>query len=110
MNDRRQFLQMISATLLTQFVLGRRSVGQEKSTADRSGTAKPRKIPLAFSTLGCPDWEWSKILEFAQRHGFAAIELRGVGGKLDLPALPLFAADQIKQTKREILGHKLKIA
>src|SRR5882757_6391286 len=110
MNERRQLLQMISAALLTPFVLGRRSVGQEKSTADNSIPPKPSKIPLAFSTLGCPGWEWPKILDFAQQYGFAAIELRGVGGKLDLPALPLFAADQIKQAKREISNHKLKIA
>src|SRR5258708_21350488 len=105
MNDRRQFLQMISTALLTPFVLGGRSVGQEKSASE-----KPSKIPVAFSTLGCPGWEWPKILDFAQHHGFEAIELRGVGGKLDLPALPLFTADQIKQTQREIRDHKLKIA
>src|SRR5579863_8569581 len=110
MNDRRQFLQMLSTALLTPFVLSSRSAGQEKSAAYNPISAKPSKIPLAFSTLGCPGWEWPKILVFAQQHGFAAIELRGVGGKLDLPALPLFAADRIKQTQSEIRDHKLKIA
>src|SRR5438105_502471 len=110
MNDRRQFLQMISATLLTPFVLNRLSAGQDKATTDSSLFAKPSKIPLAFSTLGCPGWEWPTILGFAQQQGFTAIELRGVAGKLDLPALPLFSADQIKQTKGEIRDHKLKIA
>jgi sugar phosphate isomerase/epimerase len=104
MNDRRQFLQMLSTALLAPFVLGR------ENASGQSGPAKPSKIPLAFSTLGCPGWEWPKILDFAQQHGFAAIELRGVGGKLDLPTLPLFAADRIKQTQREIRDSKLKIA
>ncbi len=92
-NNRRQFLQVLSAALLTPFV-----VGLDNANGEQSTPAKPSKIPLAFSTLGCPAWEWPKVLDFAQQHGFAAIELRGVGGKLDLPALPLFAADQIKQT------------
>ena len=53
--------------------------------------AAEQKLPLAFSTLGCPGWEWKKILEFAQANGFAAIELRGLMGKMDLPALPEFS-------------------
>jgi sugar phosphate isomerase/epimerase len=68
------------------------------------------KVPLAFSTLGCPKWEWKKILDFAQQHGFAAIELRGLEGNLDLPAHPVFAADRMEQTKKEIKAANLKIA
>ena len=71
---------------------------------------KTNCLPLAFSTLGCPGWEWRKILDFAQHHGFAAIELRGLEGKLDLPAHPVFAAGRIEQTKREIRASKLQIA
>jgi sugar phosphate isomerase/epimerase len=68
------------------------------------------RVPMAFSTLGCPAWEWKKILEFAQQHGFAAIELRGLQGNMDLPANPIFAADRIAQTKDEISAAKLRIA
>jgi sugar phosphate isomerase/epimerase len=71
---------------------------------------KASQIPLAFSTLGCPGWEWKKILDFAAQHGFSAIELRGLEGKLDLPALPPFVADGIEQTKQEIRTSKLRIA
>jgi sugar phosphate isomerase/epimerase len=70
----------------------------------------PVKLPLAFSTLGCPDWEFSKILEFAAANGFAAIELRGLMGNLDLPSRPEFAPDRIAFTKRAISAHGLKIA
>jgi sugar phosphate isomerase/epimerase len=73
-----------------------------KSTASR--------IPIAFSTLGCPGWEWKKILEFAQQHGFSAIELRGLQGNMDLPSNPIFAADRIAQTKSEIHASNLRIA
>jgi len=99
MNDRRQFLKILSAAALAPIV--------SKVRADEM---KPSRIPLAFSTLGCPAWEWKKILEFATQHGFSAIELRGVGGKLDLPELPLFAPDRIEQTKQEIRASKLRIA
>ena len=58
----------------------------------KNAATKPSRIPIAFSTLGCPAWDWKKILDFASQHGFAAIELRGLEGKLDLPSLPTFAA------------------
>ena len=70
----------------------------------------PPKLPLAFSTLGCPDWEFIKILDFAAANGFAAIELRGLMGNLDLPSRPEFAVDRIGFTKRAIAAHGLKIA
>jgi len=60
--------------------------------------------------LGCPAWEWTKILDFATHHGFSAIELRGLEGKLDLPTLPLFAADRIEQAKEQVRTSKLRIA
>jgi len=68
------------------------------------------RLPIAFSTLGCPDWEIKKILDFAADHGYAAIELRGLQGNLDLPSHPAFGAGQIEQTKRDIASHGLKIA
>jgi len=84
--------------------------GQTKAANAKVEAMKPSRIPIAFSTLGCPAWEWNKILDFATQHGFAAIELRGLEGKLDLPAHPIFAADRIEQTKKEIRARKLKIA
>ena len=68
------------------------------------------RLPIAFSTLGCPEWKLGKILDFAAGHGFAAIELRGLEGNLDLPSHPGFAVEQIAQTKRDISAHGLKIA
>lgn len=68
------------------------------------------RLPLAFSTLGCPSWELPKILEFAEEHGFAAIELRGLMGTMDLPARPEFAPDRISETRKQFASHGLKIA
>jgi sugar phosphate isomerase/epimerase len=69
-----------------------------------------KRLPIAFSTLACPQWEWMKILDYAEAHGFAAIELRGLQGNLDLPSHRVFDAPQIAQTKREIIAHGLRIA
>jgi len=95
MQSRREFVKIASSALLVGMAFGK---------------AKSDPLPLAFSTLGCPKWEWKKILEFAAQHGFAAIELRGLEGNLDLPSHPIFAADRIEQTKKEILDSKLRIA
>ena len=68
------------------------------------------RLPLAFSTLGCPAWELSKILDFAQANGYAAVELRGLMGNLDLPSRPEFAPERITQTKKQIAERGIKIA
>jgi sugar phosphate isomerase/epimerase len=94
-SSRRQFLKGLSFTALAPIV---------------ARVEKITQLPLAFSTLGCPAWEWNKILEFASQHGFAAIELRGLEGNLDLPAHPIFAAERIGQTKRKIHARQLRIA
>lgn len=92
--NRREFLAAGTATLvISRFALG----------ADE-------RLPLAFSTLGCPAWELSKILEFARANGFAAVELRGLMGSLDLPSRPEFAPDRIAQTKKQIADHGVKVA
>jgi len=100
MSSRREFLKTLSSAMLAPMVLSEVHAAETKAS----------QIPLAFSTLGCPAWEWKKILDFAAQHGFSAIELRGLEGKLDLPALPPFVADRIEQTKQEIRTSKLRIA
>jgi len=72
--------------------------------------AGEHRLPIAFSTLGCPAWEWGQVLDFAQQHGFSAIELRGLHGTMDLPSAPQFAAGQLAQSKREVAAHGLRIA
>jgi sugar phosphate isomerase/epimerase len=93
--NRRHFLQTTGFTL----------------AALRAGLgASSQKRVVGFSTLGCPAWEWAKILEFARAHEFSAIELRGLQGTMDLPARPEFQADRIAQSKREVAAKNLKIA
>ena len=99
-NSRRQFLTGFPSGN------GRTKIAREGIASE---TNVPR-LPIAFSTLACPAWEWKKILQFAVEHKFAAIELRGLEGNLDLPSHAIFAPERIGQTKREILSSKLRIA
>jgi sugar phosphate isomerase/epimerase len=43
-------------------------------------------MTLAFSTLGCAELELDEALALAARHGLDAIEIRALGGTIDLPA------------------------
>ena len=36
-------------------------------------------MKLAFSTLGCPDFDWADIYSTAKDFGFHGIEVRGLG-------------------------------
>ena len=72
--------------------------------------SSPERLPLGFSTLGCPSWTWFKILDFAQQNGFAAVELRGLQGTMDLPSRPEFADAQIEQSKRDVASRGLRIS
>ncbi len=53
--------------------------------AARSETVPNAAVPpLSFSTLGCPDWSFDKIIEFGSKHGYQGIEIRGIQRELDL--------------------------
>ena len=88
MSSRRHFLKALSSAALASTVPPRLFAKEQAS-----------RIPIAFSTLGCPAWEWKKILDFAHQHGFAAIELRGLAGKHG-SALESASSPRIASSKR----------
>src|SRR5213079_2601782 len=61
MTTRRAFLETTAAILVSP-----------------RGLRSAARLPIGFSTLGCPAWTWKQILDFAQTHDYAAIELRGL--------------------------------
>ena len=69
-----------------------------------------KKLPLGFSTLGCPTWPWSRILDFAAEHQFAAVELRGIQTNMDLTKVPELAPDHIAEAKRQLKAHGLVVS
>lgn len=70
----------------------------------------PKRYPIGFSTLGCPKWEWKTILNHAAEWGFAAIELRGLQGQMDLTKCPEFSAGRIGASLADLAALDLRIA
>jgi sugar phosphate isomerase/epimerase len=54
--------------------------------------AVPKK--LSFSTLGCPDWSFDKIIDFARDHAYSGIEVRGILREMDLQKVPEFSSPE----------------
>jgi sugar phosphate isomerase/epimerase len=66
-------------------------------------------MKLAFSTLGCPHWELEKIVQAAQLYDYAAIELRAIGGELDLLKRAEFQPKAVGATHRWLEEQNLAI-
>jgi sugar phosphate isomerase/epimerase len=66
-------------------------------------------MKLAFSTLGCPQWELERIAQAARAYGYQAVELRAIGGDLDLLQRPEFQPDAIETTRRWLADQSLAI-
>jgi len=86
--DRRSFLSTLGASIAAPAVL--RAQGSKK------------RYPIAFSTLGCPAWSWSKVVETADLLGYAALELRGIAGEMDLTKVPELTGTRLAGTKRDL--------
>jgi len=56
-------------------------------------------MKLAFSTLGCPHWELRQIIAAARSLGYDGVELRAVGGSLDLLGRAEFSPAQLATTR-----------
>ena len=73
--SRRDFLQSVAAAAAAPAILRARQ--------------RPPQYPISFSTLGCPKWPWPGCSS-RRRLGYAAIELRGIEGEMDLTKRPEF--------------------
>jgi sugar phosphate isomerase/epimerase len=59
---------------------------------------KIKPLRLSFSTLGCPDWSFDQIIEFAKLHAYTGIEVRGIQREMDLPKCPIFTNQRVAST------------
>ena len=65
--------------------------------------------PLSFSTLGCPEWTFPSIMDFAKKNGYTGIEVRGIRKQMDLVKCPEFSsAENIAATLRQMGDHGLR--
>jgi sugar phosphate isomerase/epimerase len=86
--DRRSFLSTLGASVAAPAIL--RAQGHKK------------RYPIAFSTLGCPAWSWKTILETADKLGYAALELRGIAGEMDLTKVPELTGTRLAGTRKDL--------
>ena len=66
-------------------------------------------MKLAFSTLGCPNWELEDVARAAREHGYEGVELRALGGGLDLLARPEFQSGEVARTRGWLAGLGLEV-
>ncbi len=92
-STRRKFLQS-SAILMATALTG------------SSLTVKKPKQLLSFSTLGCPDWTFQQIVDFAVLHRYNGIEVRGIRRELDLTKCPEFSSKQNRVDTLKVMQDK----
>ena len=66
-------------------------------------------MKLAFSTIGCPEWNWDDALSAASDLGYDGVEIRGVSNELFAPAIPEFTAGKLAETKARLGSLRLAI-
>ena len=66
-------------------------------------------MKLAFSTLGCPDFDWSDIYSMAKDFGFQGIEMRGLGHEIFAVNARPFRPDNIAKTVEHLKRMHLEI-
>ncbi|MGZ5253292.1 MAG: sugar phosphate isomerase/epimerase family protein [Flavitalea sp.] len=66
-------------------------------------------LKLSFSTLGCPEWDLNRIMDFAVQYGYKGIEVRGIQRELDLPKCKEFnSASARKETLKRMKSKGLQ--
>jgi sugar phosphate isomerase/epimerase len=95
--NRRSFLHSLAATLAA-------------SPLTAMAAVPPARAELGFSTRGCPSWDWITILDFAAKHGFASIELRGLQASMDLTERPEFQPERIERSKQDLARRGLRVS
>jgi len=65
-------------------------------------------MKLAFSTLGCPNWELERIAQAAHAFGYEGVELRALGGDLDLLNRSEFRPSAVASTRQWFADHRIK--
>jgi sugar phosphate isomerase/epimerase len=91
--SRKEFLGMSAATLSGLLI-------------DSSFLSKKKSLPLAFSTLGCPDWNFSQVMDFAVANNYTGIELRGIQRQMDLTQCPEFITAQKRSETLALMKQK----
>ena len=58
-------------------------------------------MKMAFTTLGCPEWDLDTVITKGSEFGYAAVDFRGIQQEIDVTKLPEFTTE-IAKTKRKL--------
>ncbi len=72
-------------------------------------STRSARLPLGFSTLGCPQWSLKQILAFAEQQDFPAIELRGLEDKIDITQHPDLAPERLPEVRQQLADRGLRV-
>jgi len=92
-SNRRKFLQTTGVLVAGSFINLRLDFK----------TNSPR---LSFSTLGCPDWDFQKVTDFAVQHDYAGLELRGLLREMDLTKCKEFNTAENRSATMRVMKEK----
>lgn len=70
---------------------------------------KEDAMKLAFSTLGCPEWDLETILNTAERCGYQGIELRGIQGGMKPREITCLLPENRSQTLEKFKKRGLEL-
>ncbi len=70
---------------------------------------KSEPFPKAFSSLGCHELTLEQTLALAEQHDIAAVELRTLGGTMDLPAYFARIYGSPEALAQKLRGHRVRI-
>ena len=76
---RKEFLENSASLLAAAMTSSNFAFGKEKPL-------------LAFSTLGCPDWSFQQIVDFAAANAYTGLEIRGIKRQMDLTKCDEFSS------------------
>ena len=62
-----------------------------------------------FATIGCPEFSLEEVLALAVKHGVAGVELRTLGGAMDLPGYLAAQYGSPAALAKKLQGHSVRI-
>jgi sugar phosphate isomerase/epimerase len=65
-------------------------------------------MKLSFSTLGCPNWDFVKVIKKAKDYAFDGIEIRGSKDQLDVSKLPEFTK-RARETREKFADAEIEL-
>jgi sugar phosphate isomerase/epimerase len=69
-----------------------------------------KSMKVSFTTLACPKWSWTEVLDNAVALGYDGIEIRGIGGELCLGKLEPFFPENISATMKQLSEKNLELS